>query len=415
MKFRLIFFLLLFTSLFTTAQIDFEPGYFIDNTGNRVDCLIKNVGWRDNPSQFEYRMERNGISKTANVENVKEFGIGKYLKYEKHEVDIDFSSDITSELSRNSNPEFKRQTVFLKLLVEGKASLFVYTKGQVNRFFFKENESLLKSLVYKRFLREGGQIGSNMQFRQQLLTSVQCGNSLSRLKKLTYKESSLLPYFIDYNLCENSAAIVFEKPRDKNRLNLSLKLGASMTNTRIEQNLSFSTLATPRDVSADFSKVAPRFGFELEFPLPINNGKWALFADPFYQTVKGDDSINYVVGLTDVEVNVDLQYTTIEIPLGIRHYFFLNDTSRLYANLSFAFVMKTNSNINFQSDTPLGNIGDLDISGSEEYLSVGGGYKHKGFTIELRYNSSRDLLGDNPDWISKYSSNASLILGYAFL
>lgn len=416
MKYGLFFYLLVCYSYLVTAQIDFEPGYFIDNEGNRVDCLIKNVGWRDNPDQFEYRFREEDLSRTARLETVRAFGIGDYVKYIRYEVDIDYSSDITSELSMNNTPEFRQQTVLLKSLVEGKAGLFAYSKGQVKRFFFQKNNGNMTPLIYKRFLRENGQIGSNTQFRQQLLGAVQCGNQISRLKKLSYKESSLLSYFLDYNTCEKSETTVFKKARGKNQFNVTLKLGASNTNTTIEQDLSFSTLGTPRDVSADFPNIiTPRLGLEFEFPLPVNNGKWALFADPFYQKIEGNDMINYTVGLTDVEIDVDFQYTTIEIPLGILHYFFLDNRSRLFLNVSFAFVMKLDSRIDFESDTALGNIDDLEINGSEEYLSLGGGYQYKSLSIEVRYNSSRDLLGNNPDWVSKYSGNMSLILGYRFL
>ena len=38
------------------AQISFEKGYYIDNSNQKVDCLIKNVDWKNNPTSFEYKL-----------------------------------------------------------------------------------------------------------------------------------------------------------------------------------------------------------------------------------------------------------------------------------------------------------------------------------------------------------------------
>jgi hypothetical protein len=48
---------LLFLFSFSYAQITFEKGYFINNSGDRTECFIKNIDWRDNPTKFEYKMQ----------------------------------------------------------------------------------------------------------------------------------------------------------------------------------------------------------------------------------------------------------------------------------------------------------------------------------------------------------------------
>ena len=37
------------------SQIIFENGYFIDESNNRIECLIKNIDWKNNPTEFEYK------------------------------------------------------------------------------------------------------------------------------------------------------------------------------------------------------------------------------------------------------------------------------------------------------------------------------------------------------------------------
>ena len=46
--------LLAFTASF--SQITYQPGYFINNSGSKTECLIKNVAWKDNPVEFDYKL-----------------------------------------------------------------------------------------------------------------------------------------------------------------------------------------------------------------------------------------------------------------------------------------------------------------------------------------------------------------------
>ena len=41
------------------TQIRFEPGYFVNNSCERINCLIKNVEWKNNPINFAYRFTEN--------------------------------------------------------------------------------------------------------------------------------------------------------------------------------------------------------------------------------------------------------------------------------------------------------------------------------------------------------------------
>ena len=81
-----------------------------------------------------------------------------------------------------------------------------------------------------------------------------------------------------------------------------------------------------------------------------------------------------------------------------------------------AFVFNMDSEIKFTPEDQIGQIEDLEINGTEEYFSFGLGYSYRDkVQLELRYNTSRDLLGDNPDWKSSFGNSFSIILGYSIL
>lgn len=68
-------FLFLFSfSLF--AQVTYEKGYIIDNTGEKINCFIRNLDWSNNPVDIQYRLNENSETITANVSSIKAFMIG---------------------------------------------------------------------------------------------------------------------------------------------------------------------------------------------------------------------------------------------------------------------------------------------------------------------------------------------------
>ena len=110
-------FLVLIFSLSSYAQINFEPGYYIDEDAKRINCLIKNEGWRSNPSKIEIKTDQNASKINVSKQSIKEFGIENKVKYIKAAVDINRSSEKLLELSRNRNPEFKEEDLLLLSLI----------------------------------------------------------------------------------------------------------------------------------------------------------------------------------------------------------------------------------------------------------------------------------------------------------
>lgn len=143
----------LFTGLiaacFFNAQIKFEKGYVINNSGERAEVLIKNLDWKNNPTEFEYKISEASDIKKENIKHVQEFGMDHGNKYIRKTVMIDKSSEQLSHMSETGDPKFEEETVFLKYLVEGKADLLYYENSDLRKFFFSTDHSEVKQLLYK--------------------------------------------------------------------------------------------------------------------------------------------------------------------------------------------------------------------------------------------------------------------------
>ena len=404
MKKQTLLALLIAFSFNCYSQINYEKGYFIDNQDNRTECFIKNVDWKDNPKKFEYKISEQSTPETATIEAIKEFGVAS-LKYKRFQVKIDRSSEDVNKLSYDRNPEFTEETLFLKYLVEGKANLLQYEEGNLVRFYYNVDNAEVMPLTYKVYLTTGDNyIRKNEGYKQQLLVDLKCDKlTVNDAKNAAYKKNSLIKYFVKYNNCENSELVTFDEKKKRDLFNLNIRPGISFNSLTIDrENSLISNVELER-------KLIFRLGLEAEFILPFNKNKWTLFIEPTYhnyQSTKSD--VPYTqTGSTISTTNVIVEYPSLELPFGVRHYFFLNEQSKLFINGAFVLDFPVSAVIKFE---PSG-ISDVEIS-KRNNLAFGLGYVLKNkYSLEVRYGSNRNIISAYQNWSSKYNSFA-FVFGY---
>lgn len=383
MKFHLelIIGVLLFFCLQTEAQIPFVEGYFIDNEGSRIDCLIKNLDWTYNPTSFEYIFEEDSIAKVGTPNTIKEFGI------------LGRSRFISLML-----PNTKRvEKIFLKVLIEGEASLFAFeTQRKLSLYFSLDNASptnadltLLKS----------------KDFKKQIKKRLQCTSVGSRaLVTLRYSANSMKRYFNRYNKCINGETIEFERNEEKDFLNISLKAGVKGS------TMGFSHAWRDRTVSFG-NALGYIVGLEAEVIAPISGWNWSLIFEPTYQYYKGMNEMTYLsAGTISRSTLVTVDYQSIELPLGYRHLFFLQNKSRIFIEALYIIDMP------FGSEIKAGRPEIINVdAGVSQSLAFGLGYNYENkASLAVSYGANRQILGDNLSWFSDYRSIA-LTFGYTFI
>lgn len=390
---RLLLFLVITALGFNCySQIEFEKGYFIDNSDQKVECLIKNLDWKSNPTEFEYRLSEDSEIKSTNISMVKEFGVDNVSKFIKDTVQIDRSGKDLSQMSKEKNPVFREEVLFLKVLVEGNANLYQYVDEGLLRFFFKIKDADITQLVYKPYMVNSYQKAENIQFRQQLYNEMSgLENSGSIFENIDYETNELVRVFVRYNEWANSSYSNFEEKENEKRdaFNLNLRPGIKTASLSI-QNL----IAPSRD--ADFgTKAGFSFGIEGEFVLPFNKNKWAVIFEPTYQYFK-----------SELTTDVFVDYKSVELPIGLRYYLFLNKNSKIFVNGSMALDFPVNSVLKPEN-------GDEFEINSKPNMAFGLGYKFgERYSLELRYHSPREILNGYTSWKSEYNT-LSVIFGYS--
>ncbi|CAM3494527.1 outer membrane beta-barrel protein [Aequorivita lipolytica] len=404
MKLNLLFLTILFSTLNVFSQTIFEPGYIIKTNGVKVDCLIKNEDWKGSPTTFDYKLEENGEIKTGTLNNVIEFGSVQSFKYLKATVNIDQSNDNINDLTDVRNPEMKEETLFLKTLIEGKASLYYTENDKIKRYFYKLDDGEIEQLIYKRYLATPTKIGVNERYKQQLATTLNCSKlNESSFENLEYKVGKLVKLITNYNNCINSETVVFTKNIQKAKFNLTLRPGVTFSSLSILKS---------GDERIDFdTNTGIRIGLEAEYVLPFNNGKWSIFIEPTYRNYKSEKEFLYVDFLTIKKTTlITAEYNSIELPLGARHYMFVNQDAAFFLNAAIIVdVAMMDSKVVSSNE----NGYDLDVD-ADVAIALGVGFRFKNrYSIEARYHTSRQLL--NYDSIDSSYNSFALIAGFNFL
>lgn len=71
MKYTVLLLLFFCFIKISSAQIAYEPGYFIDNQGEKTTCLIRDRGWKNNPSSITYRLSGDAPEITLESQDIK--------------------------------------------------------------------------------------------------------------------------------------------------------------------------------------------------------------------------------------------------------------------------------------------------------------------------------------------------------
>jgi hypothetical protein len=403
---RILFLLITFLSLQTFAQINFENGYFIDNNNVKTTCLIKNEDWKDNPTSFVFKTSENENSITATIENVNEFGIDGKFKFIKRKVEIDRTSEIVSELTNEKRPDFKNELLFLKVLIEGKASLYMYEESRLTKYFYSINNDPIEQLVCKSYLTESGLISKNNQYKQQLLISMKCdGIDIKRIENLKYYKSDLSKFFIEFNTCDNATYVNFDKKIKQDLINLSIR-------PRFVSSSLFINSLSSTFYNFDFgNKISPGLGIELELIFPFNKNKWAVVIEPTYQHFDGEKRRSVQNSESTFFIG-KVNYTSIDLPISIRHYFYLNQNSKIFVNVGYVADLLINSSYNVSTSiNPNENLESIDLD-TDGVISLGIGFKYMDkYSIEFRHHTKRNVLTNYSNYNTEFNTSA-FIIGY---
>jgi hypothetical protein len=412
---NIFFKLLLIFFLFNTVasgQVKFVEGYIIKN-GSKQKVFIKDLDWSNNPSDFSYKtnLKDNNII-VGNTSNIEEFGIGNYFRYISAKVQIDQSSSQVNKMTNYSEADFKSETVFLKQIIDGEAKLFSVQNNKFQRFFYRMGDGDIEPLVYKKYKLNESQISENVEFKLKLSEDLKCSNlNADDFRSLSYNNKSLSNIFYQYNTCVNSSSITYARiDNEKGYFNLAIKAGVFSLGLDVKEEGSGLALDV-RSVNMG-KQTSIRLAAEIEYLLPFNKNKWAIFLEPGYQKFTAFENVNIESLNQNLNQSLSVDYQYVDVPFGLRHYMYINDTNKLFISAALSFALDlSSSTFNYE-----GNLGVRDSNiNSSANLVFGLGYNfNQKISIEARVNTARNITRDEAFLNSNFSSSG-IILAYYFL
>lgn len=364
------FIILLSLSGLAVAQVRYKQGYFIRHEGTRTECLIYDVDWLNNPKEFKYRLTGDSEELKLGLAEVNEFGVEE-SRFINAEVSIDTARQETKNLNYNRNPEWKTIQAFLRVIVDGKATLYSYRTPLIEKFLYSVDGSPIEQLVYKEFLVEPKHgesvttqhfIRKNLLYLQQLKDQVTCGNlSVEELKRIAYKKDHLERHFRNFNACHGAEQVYRARPK---KIDIYVTSGLDFGKFKLSDGSNHN--------EGFENSMTARLGIMVEYILAFNNGKWSMIAEPTYQSYSSGDQV---------------RYQSIELPLGLRHNFFLTEHSKMFLDGSLVLDLPLKYEVEIsQNVTWTTNL----LSAS---FAAGAGVSVKRFSFGVRKYFTRSILG----------------------
>jgi hypothetical protein len=382
----------LFCLTIVRGQTTFSKGYFIDNDDKRTECLIQDVTWKS-PPYLVYQLPGKSLPDTLQPFAIKEFGIDRGNRFISANVMVDISSDDERNLSVDGEPQWIQTRIFLNVLVEGDYTLYYFSIPTMERFFYSTPNTPLQQLVYKKFTSKDNPslLRQNFYFRKQLLNDVHVPDiTVFSVRDLEYEREALTAFFIK---CNSKGGTTFEVRKRKHE-NGAFHL-------RVTPGICFSSLSTKGYNSATYDvrfdrEFGFRFGVEPELIFPYTNKQLGLIIEPSFHYYKSSGTINWQT--------LQVQFYTIEFPIGLRVHFFPRKEWSLFADAFFVPTPLTvNSYMHFENSTSPGYI-------LRPCIAFGGGMTWKRIGMELRYYTSQKPV-NNTLFSAKYT-RAAIVIGY---
>jgi hypothetical protein len=382
------YFILLFTLVYSvniSSQINFEKGYFITNENTKTECYIKNHDWINAPKEIEYKLNDTAIVEKITSNEIKSFQI---YNSEHYFLKKTFTID---ENTNQKSEKIITITKLLRVVIEGNVNLYAYNSN----IFLYEKDNIIKQLIYKKFQNDN-KMEEDFSFRKEIYNNLSCNENKIDIRKLKYRRQELIEYISNYNKCKNSDYVYYGTNQTKFNFNFKILAGVSFYS--MESKLTFVSWED-RPLNNKSSSINAVFGFETELLLPFNHNKWSVFFAPNYQNQNQELSeikTNLYGGYNGI-VEMKDDYSYIELPIGIRKYFYLNNKSKISIDMAYGFIAylrKVNDRAfdpELEYATPL-IISENTKDSTPMFIRVGLGYNYNDrYCFSLNYTPIKTL------------------------
>jgi hypothetical protein len=268
----------LFLPFSSNAQKYSDPAKIVTLSGDTVTGLFDYREWKMNPTVVKFKKEGDA--------KIEEFGpdeLNAFLFYDEafvcRTVTITKSPRKSYELSLETEYPSQTKTVFLRVLVAGKASLYQYIDANNKDHYYIETfEKPLLELIYFKYQKEEYfemVVKENKKYIGQLTVYLDgCPEIREQINKTAYKDKDLRQLVVAYNKCKNETGFYVYKAPATN-FKIGIFAGISVSGLNFASTASYKYID---DVDFELS-IRPTMGLSFLFAPRHSKSNWTMYMD----------------------------------------------------------------------------------------------------------------------------------------
>lgn len=297
----IFYFLILFTTVTSTAQTDYRNGYIVTNDNDTVQGQLNYKGVRLYES-IDFRQEANKPPERLGPEDIKGYGFSDDKVFRSYDLYL-------------TKSEIKRS--FLEVLVHGGVSLFKHKKSfyiskQSDSLFHLTNESKETYIEGEKYFKKSNQYISVLN-----MLLFDCIDLRSKIAAARLMEVSLTKLVEAYNQCTGHYSISFKSKKRWLSVKPGLIAGLNISNIDFKPRFpSFSYLSN----ASGMYKFAI-FGLAINISAPRLNERVSFDGGVTYNELHLTAQSEILGRFVSTYHDFTLKMEQIRIPTGIKYLF----------------------------------------------------------------------------------------------
>ncbi|MEZ4945134.1 MAG: outer membrane beta-barrel protein [Cyclobacteriaceae bacterium] len=387
----------LFITISAKSQTtNWQPGFIIPSGRDTIKGFIDFKDWKQNPKHILFKdLNSKEFSYSANsisyfyISTFDEFYHGNIITTDQSSLR---SNDVINLINQNI---IKTDTVFLKVLVDGKISLFEFNDGNRLHYLYDDGTRIRELEVKKkRALQTSNTYGvaTINLYKEQLKSLMKdCSRINSDINNLTYGSKGLTNIFREYHECSSFPISYINQSKDKFKFKFGIGTGVQITSIRLDSEVGFPTIS-----SNDYSTpINPIIGISGEIIIPKNRESWSIANDLIFSNYSSTVNTQIQSGAAIYTSDVKIKFSYIKLMNLIRYKFITNRTLLPFLNFGISNSFALNSE--FHSTREITDLGktisrtervDYEVRNHEQGLVLGGGVSFKKWSAEIQYEST---------------------------
>ena len=214
----------------------------------------------------------------------------------------------------------------------------------------------------------------------------------------------MIAFFKNYNECKSFSYKTFASKRTKAAYHFNIIAGATFSKGTFTfpdpsigggiPSSGSSNYLEEDDAKSESYEPSFIIGMEAEILLPFNKNKWSIFIAPNYQQ-SNFEMLNRPQKNVNLSKNASVSYSYIDIPIGVRHYFNLNENSQLFLDAAMGYSVLLNAEESTYTKVNADTLYYTEIDNQDSVgtsFKIGVGYNvNKKYGFSLNYYPSKKL------------------------